>query len=126
MKVLDSGHRYSLASLDGDFSQVLQFVKRNDPPEKYPGNANAYPGTTCQEVLRALLERVRYLRGQIPCVEDDLIISSLQNALFLFELRANRAKGRSIVAGTLEQFELYPICAVCGHTQCCETCATPA
>ena len=54
----------------------------------YPGNVGHYAGTNCQEVLRVLIDRVKYLEGQIPCRENSLIISSLRTALWHFESRA--------------------------------------
>ena len=56
MEVLDTGHDYLLHSFDGGESVRLTFVKRNDPPEKYPGNDSAYPGTQIQEVLQQDVE----------------------------------------------------------------------
>ena len=66
MKVLDPGHDYALNVLDGLLGEFerLTFVKRDNPPEKYPGNNSAHPGTTIQEVCRVLIERLRYVNGQ--------------------------------------------------------------
>jgi hypothetical protein len=72
IQIIDPGHKYKLPSLDGKHEQVLQFVKRCDPgnPTRFPGNTNAYPGTTIQCVLRALLERFRYLQKQVWAPEN--------------------------------------------------------
>src|SRR5687768_16784057 len=95
MRVLDKGHEYELGSLDGDYVQRLRFVKRYDPvdPSKFPGNVNSYPGTTLQMVIRALLNRVRYLQGQKWCVENVLITFFLRASVWLLELRAARRHG---------------------------------
>lgn len=63
MKVIDPGHHYGLAVLDGEpnGSESLLFVKRQG--EKYPGNTFHHHGTTLQEVLRACCERLRYVNG---------------------------------------------------------------
>jgi hypothetical protein len=63
MKVIDEDHKFDLATLDGYEPIRLTFVKRNNPPDKYPGNKDAYPGTTTQEVLRALINRSLYVNG---------------------------------------------------------------
>lgn len=119
MKVIDRGHIYELESLDGGESQRLVFVKRFDPkdPSRFPGNFNAHPGTTLQNVIRALLERMRYLQGQIWCVENFIGIPLLRIALWLLEFRAARRHGRFFTHG-LSFAENARMCPRCGHTDC--------
>jgi len=120
IEVQDAGHRYQLLTLDGrrePYLQTLQFVKRCEPPERYPGNHDAYPGTTLQSVIRCLLERLRYLQGQFWCVENTLIIGMLRVALWLLEFRAGRRHHRLYLHG-LKFAEKTPMCAMCGHTDC--------
>ena len=118
MRVLDAGHLYELASLDGGDVRILRFVKRMGP--KYPGNDWAYGGTTSQEVLRALIDRARYLNAQIPCAETEAIIGNLQTALLLFEIRAARVHGRPLDLPSLRDFERLVPCAHCLHVECKE------
>lgn len=117
MKVLDAGHKFELATFDGGEPQVLTFVKRNDPPEKYPGNSDAYPGTQVQEVLRALIERGLYLETQIPCRETRLLIENCRDSIWLLESRhAQRHGGRLVLAR--DGIEETPVCSDCGHILC--------
>jgi hypothetical protein len=105
MKILDPGHRYELDEYDVPASQLrvvdaedfksrqaLTFVKRSGPTHPY--NHNSYPGTTCQEVLRALKDRVAFLHKQVPCWHNHLIMLSLNTALYMFELRNAQIKHR--------------------------------
>jgi len=91
MQILDPGHRYLLDSYDGGKPVELTFVKRNNPPSKYPDNENAHPGTTFQEVLRAMIERGNYVNNQLPAPETESAISLMRQALkrslslFLYE-----------------------------------------
>lgn len=119
MKIVEPGHLYVLDELDGELSQHLIFVKREGP--HYPGNVGAHPGTTSQEVLRALIDRARYVNRQILCVETECAIGLLQTALALFEMRAKRVKGQGLnqvttIAGLL----VAPTCLTCGHVYCTE------
>ena len=92
MEVKEPGHVYSLRSFDGGAPVQLVFFKRIG--RGYPGNLHpAHCGTNCQEVIRALIDRVKYLDGQIPCAENLQIISLLRSALISFELRAARRHG---------------------------------
>ncbi len=117
MQVIDPGHKYCLLTLDGDFEQTLTFVKRCDlaHPEKYPGNFDAYAGTTLQSVLRACCERVRYLQNQIPCWNNTLILRLLQISIWLLERRAAKRHKRPYAHG-LTYAEKQAMCPKCGHT----------
>lgn len=115
MKVIDPGHVYELASLDGGDPWRLTFVKREG--SGYHGNVGHHPGTTMQEVLRALIERANYVNRQIPCAETEAAIGLLEAALVLFELRAARRHGREPVA-TVEEMVYGETCWKCGHVGC--------
>lgn len=123
MRVIDPGHTYELSTYDCPGlgrPQTLKFVKRNDPPEKYPGNTSAYPGTIMQEVFKALIDRLQYVNNQIPCAETEAILGLMQTSLFLLEERANRLHDRSLNLGSLDELVALPTCKECGHVQCAE------
>jgi hypothetical protein len=84
--VLDPGHKYRLDNLDGDGEVELTFVKRMG--DNYPGNTSAYEGTTTQEVLRALIERTKYVNAQIPCQANEDAIRAMRIIIEDFEARA--------------------------------------
>ena len=102
MKVIDPGHVYQLDWLDVDPNAHLDastahalggwdgtdlvFVKREGPG--YPGNVGRHPGTNMQEVLRALIDRVKYLDNQIPDVRNGRILDHLRLAICWVEQRA--------------------------------------
>lgn len=119
MKVIDEGHSFELNCLDGDIVQRLIHVKREGPG--YPGNIGSYPGTTMQEVLRAELNRARYVNMQTPCAETEGVINCLQQALLLLEIRAKRVKGKLLVLSDLSILETAEICKTCGHIHCTES-----
>ena len=81
MKVIDPGHIYELDTLDGDFRQVVRFVKR------FRGALN-HSGTVNQELLRVLIDRVRFLDAEKPWPLNEQIIYHLRMALVLHEARA--------------------------------------
>lgn len=119
MKVLDPGHSYDLNTLDG-FVPLLQsrltFVKRYGVG--YPGNIGQYPGTTCQEVLRALIDRVQYLNKQIPSKWNTISVFCLRVTLFCFEKRAAQRHGVSLSVSVLKRIEKMATCTRCGHVAC--------
>lgn len=130
MKVLDPGHMYEMATLDQTsahpWNAVLQFVKRDDPPEKYPGNEGHYEGVNIQEVLRVLIDRTQYLQQQAEelkdgdsCSDDELVIGYLRAAFIVLEGRAHRQHGSRLPDYLSERpIETYPSCLTCGHILC--------
>jgi hypothetical protein len=128
LRVLDPGHRYWVDMLDieGDQrhgTEMLTFVKRQGP--RYPGNSSYYPGTNCQEVIRALIDRVKHLDSQVPDPHNQPILQHLREALWLFESRAAQRYGR--VLPPLHEFdsiELEPTCSACAHIRCKGECGT--
>ncbi len=128
MRTLDPGHRYWLEMLDveGDKRQgteMLTFVKRQGP--RYPGNLSHYPGTNCQEVIRALIDRVTFLNNQIPDPRNRPIIQHLREALWLFESRAAERYGRVLPSlHDLEAIEQEPTCPGCSHIRCNGECGS--
>lgn len=125
MKVLDPGHLYDLDLLDADTHastshRELRFVKRIG--EKFPGNQEpGYEGTTSQEVIRALVDRQRYVDGQRPCVTNLLVLSSLRSALRWLEVRAAEERGDDTAASRILDLlgpESEPTCDHCGHILC--------
>lgn len=88
MKILDKGHVYKLNHLGGG-EQIITFVKRSGGAVKY---SQEWPGLQTQEVLRALIDRTKYLDSILPCVETKDAIYYLRMALFMYEVRALRRK----------------------------------
>lgn len=116
MKILVPGHLFDLASLDGDFQQRLQFVERMGT--KYPGNLEARPGTTNQEVCRALISRMEYVDNQWPCLETKLSLIKAREIILLHEIRAKQQYRKFLPNLDISSIELFATCPVCGHILC--------
>lgn len=126
MRVIDAGHAYELRHLDGDGASVLSFVKREGPG--YPRNVGAHEGTTLQEVLRALIDRVQYLDGQIKDARNEEVIEHLRRAILSLEIRAAERHGRSLNLDRADfmrlpaGIETLPVCPKCLHIGCAGAC----
>lgn len=119
MRVLDPGHTYELATLDGGGPQIKRFVKRIG--QKYPGNVGpGYGGTILQEQWRADIDRLRYVNGQFPCAETEAAIGLIEGAILLLEIRAKRTKHKILTALTVGEVVNGQCCAQCGHVKCTE------
>jgi len=89
MKIIDPGHIYQLRQLGDDNTQTLTFIKRSGGAIQYE---KEWPGMQTQEVLRALIDRTKYLYKILPCNETKEALRHLQMALFWYEARAYRRK----------------------------------
>jgi hypothetical protein len=119
MDVLDPGHRYRLRSLDvvtGAPPVELQFVKREG--EGYPGNVGSRSGTTTQEVLRALIDRTKYVDAQIHDPRNDKVLFHLRMAMFELEMRAAERHGRTLTYFDTDKIENQRTCDECNHIGC--------
>lgn len=83
MRVLEPGHRYALDNLKGEGESILQFFQ---DPELHDGIAAAGPST--QEVLRAVVDRVKHLEGEKYWELNAEIIACGRRMIALFEVRA--------------------------------------
>jgi len=115
MIVVDPGHLYHLDLLDiSNRRSVLRFVKREGP--KYPGNVGHYPGTNCQEPLRAIIDRLDYVNKQIPSIHDTMAIDYIRLAISALEDRAAELHGRP--KPTIQQAVYGITCSKCRHVGC--------
>lgn len=115
IQVLDPGHEYLLNSLDGEQENRLVFVKREG--EKYPGNIGSHPGTTMQEVLRALIDRATYVNNQIPFEETQRAILYMKLVIYYLEVRASIRHG-NIPDFSAKEAVYGKTCTKCGHIKC--------
>jgi hypothetical protein len=116
VRVIDPGHEYALQHLDGNGEERLVFVKREG--HGYPGNIGAHEGTTMQEVLRALIDRAKYVNKQIPDEHTEAGIDYRRRAILHFEIRAAIRHGRESLFAAPATIEDAPTCETCGHVAC--------
>jgi hypothetical protein len=110
MKALTPGHRYELDDFENAGRQVLQFIhKEPEPlaPDPHPGpgrvpwgqNLNlrtVSDGTTNEEVLRMLIDRMQFLQSKFPCRENALVITKLEESLMWLEKRTADRVARGV------------------------------
>lgn len=119
MEVIDPGHVYTLRCLDDQGLEpalMLRFVKREGPG--YPGNVGHHGGTTTQEVLRALIDRTKYVDNQIHDDRNDELLFHLRSGIFALEMRAAARHGRVLFVHDIGNIEDAPYCEKCGHIGC--------
>ena len=95
MRVIDPGHEYELEGFEGT-PQVLSFIKKEPVPESDNLLQTVYDGTTNEEVIKVLIDRLTYLYGKFPSKETTHAIGNLASALYHLESRTRERKARGV------------------------------
>ena len=75
MEAVEPGHLYHLFNMEGRFPpQTLEFIKKED-------GLMIHDGTTNEEVVEVLIDRMTFLDQKLPCRDNGMIISALNMAL---------------------------------------------
>lgn len=104
MKVLTEGHRYELSNFENKDAQgqTIQFI------EKVPTHTldetcldktqltTVSDGTTNEEVIEMLLNRMNYLQSKFPCRENACAITKLDEALMWLNKRTSDRVKRQV------------------------------
>jgi hypothetical protein len=110
MKVLTPGHKYELANFENKEAtgQTIQFIEK--APENTvmgvpaPGTAflTVNDGTTNEDVLEVLIDRMKSLNAKVPSRESSIVITKLEEALMWLEKRT-RDRIKRNVEGTYQK-----------------------
>lgn len=101
MKVITTGHKYELDhfenyGLPGLPVQTLQFIEKVPVAEGSKELRTVNDGTTNEEVLRVLIDRLQYLNGKFPCRENAIVITKLEESLMWLNKRTADRLARSV------------------------------
>lgn len=98
MKIIREGHRYELANFENKEGQgqILQFIEKQPVSPVCTVLETVNDGTTNEEVIEALINRMQYLNGKFPCKENAMTITKLQEAKFWLRERTEDREKRSV------------------------------
>src|SRR5690554_5861698 len=95
MRVLVPGHYYELEHFEDDgHVETIAFIRKekNERGEL----VTIENGTTNEEVLLMLIDRMKFLQEKMPCRENALVITKLQEALHWLEHRTKDREERGV------------------------------
>ena|SRR3990167_2465661 len=99
MKVIEEGHVYELEDMEGadhtEDGQTLTFIKKVYQ-ESTGELATIHNGTTNEEVLRVLIDRIKFLQAKMPCRENAIVITKLEECLMWLEKRTADRTARGV------------------------------
>lgn len=99
MKVLIEGHRYELENFEQnihELNQRLQFIQKRPRTEGETELVTINDGTTNEEVLSVLIDRLVYLQSIFPCRENAIVITKLEECLMWLNKRTADRKTRNV------------------------------
>lgn len=89
MKVLKPGHQYEVNNSKGEPFGVMPFIDKTD-------SENHVEGTTTEEVLDVLIDRINTLNNRFPCKENGICLNHLQEARKILDARTADRKRRGV------------------------------
>lgn len=95
MKVIIEGHTYELANFEDTAKegQTLQFIHKEPATGGSHTLTTINDGTTNEEVLEVLINRMNFLQSKFPCRENAIVITKLEESLMWLNKRtADRVK----------------------------------
>lgn len=97
MKVLTEGHKYVAANFENpEEGQLIQFIEKVPREENSSELTTVNDGTTNEELLEILIDRITYLNNKFPCRENSIVITHLQDAQNWLERRTRDRQKRNV------------------------------
>ena len=98
MKVITEGHLYELDNFEDKSmpNQNLQFIQKEPVSVGSTELKKVAEGTTNEEVLRVLINRMNYLQSKFPCRENAIVITKLEESLMWLNKRTEDRIKRNV------------------------------
>lgn len=98
MKIIRNHHRYELDNFENKEApgQVLQFIEKEPVQEGSSELRTVSDGTTNEEVLRVLIDRLKGLGQKFPCRQNAIAITKLEEALMWLDNRTAERRARGV------------------------------
>lgn len=97
MIVLTKGHSYKLAFFeDNKRFQTIDFINKIQSGKDKTTLVTVHDGTTNEEVLSMLIDRMQYLQSKFPCRENEIVITKLEESLMWINKRTKDRVKRGV------------------------------
>lgn len=98
MRVITLGHRYELSNFENKdkSGQIIQFIQKEPKEEGSTELVTISDGTTNEELLEVLIDRISFLNSKFPCRENAIAITKLDEALLWLNKRTNDRIKRNV------------------------------
>jgi hypothetical protein len=98
MQVLTAGHKYVATNFEDKASgQTIQFIQKEPKGEgQVQELVTISDGTTNEEILEVLIDRMNYLQAKFPCRENAIVITKLEESLMWLNKRTADRVNRNV------------------------------
>ena len=99
MQVIVPGHKYELANFEQnrpELNQNLQFIHKEPITPGGRELKTVADGTTNEEVLEVLIDRMQSLQAKFPCRENAIVTTKLEECLMWLNKRTADRKKRGV------------------------------
>jgi hypothetical protein len=96
MVIKEEGHIYELQNFESETTQTLTFVKKAPVSPESEELETVIEGTTNEEVLSALINRLGVLNAKFPSRENSIVITKLEESLMWLNKRTEDRKARGV------------------------------
>lgn len=97
MKTIVPGHRYTVPHFEITTNfHTIQFIHKEPNPKEPTNLVLIDDGTTNEEVLKVLIDRMQFLQSKFPCRENAIVITKLEESLMWLEKRTADRVNRQV------------------------------
>lgn len=98
MKVITPGHKYELENFENKETpgQTLQFIEKVPGGPGQDASKTVNDGTTNEELLAVLIDRLYFLKKKLPSRETSVAITKSEEALLWLNKRTADRKAREV------------------------------
>lgn len=100
MLILTPGHKYELRLFEQappyEKPMLLQFIEKKPDPDRPGELVTVNDGTTNEEVLRVLIDRLGFLQAKMSCRENALVLTKLEECLMWLNHRTEQRRARDV------------------------------
>jgi hypothetical protein len=88
MEIIVPGHYYLLNCFESkSLKEELHFIHKEQDKTDASLLVTVRDGTTNEEVLEVLIDRIKFLQDKFPCRENAIVLTHLEEALMWLEKR---------------------------------------
>ncbi len=96
MTTITPGHEYQLRNFQHDSFQTIFFINKAPKDQGSTELVTVHEGTTNEEVLAMLIDRLGYLQAKFPCRENAIVITKLEESLMWLNKRTADRVARNV------------------------------
>jgi hypothetical protein len=102
MRIIQPGHVYAVEEFENKGEQVITFIQKEPIEEGSTELKLVNDGTTNEEVLAVLIDRINFLQEKAPCQENKQAIRNLGEALKWLNRRTEGRVARGVEGTSAE------------------------